>query len=588
VGLFPWWVVGRAAAQAQPTHVPAASAPAGACSVDPLQCSRDRLTSALALAAHEGPNYDTAWAWLELAKAEPVDGQPNRPHVRQAFQTLKVVLSQYRRSKGAGRAADEADIFRDRLLPIFQAAADAIAFDRLASGSPSTDRALIAELLELGEMARRAQIDIVLADSCEPLQVPLKPKDLLAEETIVYPVVGRRHTYLLVGKKPGTGHQPLSREGWTAMLAGKGSGAKEVGDLADELINGLPLAASSHAAEGSTADSWGAAKAQSLYSRLVEPLENRFLPDGEPKPDTLAPTLIFFPDPILRNVPWALLHGGPKKGLGEPDYLVRRAAIAVGPGLGYVRPSPRPQHRGQLLLGGLDEDNLRGFVSTTAREPDLSPRISDALFGPNGMSPPQPLQEQQPQDPVITGPFTRRRLETELVQGGFSAVLLATHASYVSGASYIQIHASGSSKPVEMKMTEIEAKLREGRRRAVGLDLLILMACEGAVAKAGDLGLAGAALRGGASSTIGALTVVQVGPAISYFGNALDPDQDFLSRYYDSKSRRSPAQALRDVQLYYLGIVANPDAGIVGDSAPDSPAAYPGNWGVFVVIGSWR
>ena len=587
MGIFSCWTGLDVAAQAQPIRAPAAPEPAGICTPDTLQCSRHRLAEALAQAAREGPTYATAWAWLELAKAESVDGHPNPAHARQAFQTLKVVLSQYRRSRGAGQAAEEAEIFSTRLLPIFQAAADAIAFDRLESGSPSTDRALIAELLDLGETARRAQIDIVLADSCEPLQVPLTPSNLLAQETIVYPVVGRRHTYLLVGKKPGTGGQPLSREGWTVLLAGKGSGAEEVAGIADELIKNLPDAARHHAAEENSSVGWGADDAQHLYSRLIAPLENRFLSDDEPDPDGLAPTLIFFPDPILRNVPWALLHGDRIASLDEPNYLVRRVAIAIGPGLAYVRPSPRPERRGRLLLGGLDEEYLRDFVPAAAQETDLQPRISGALVGGEDASlAGRPVR--QAETSVALGPFTRTRLEKELVRGGFAAVLLATHASYVSGASYILIHASGTGTRIRMPVLDIEAKLREGRRRANSLDLLILMACEGAVGKAGDLGLAGAALRGGASSTIGALTVVQVGPATSYFGSTLDPERDFLSRYYDSKSRRSPAQALRDVQLYYLGVRGNPELGVVEDPGSGSPAAHPGNWGVFVVIGNWR
>ncbi|MGA9580754.1 MAG: CHAT domain-containing protein [Allosphingosinicella sp.] len=561
----------------------ASATPAASVCASQLQCER-----LLAQAANDGPTYATAQAWMKLAELGGEGGKPNPRHVLKAFETVKLVLAQDRGTRSADSAGRDADLFTLRLLPIFQAAADALAYERVADGSTPTDRRLIASLLDLGETARRAQIDLVLADSCEPLQVSLAPKHLLDGETIVYPIVGSRRTYLLVGRKPDRAGRATAGDGWTLLGAGEGSGASILSPIAKQLFLRLPLAArefSNPTLSGPRAD-WGSADAHNLYELLIQPLNRRFIPPDPPRTDSTGaevekvPTLIFFPDPVLRNVPWALLHGKPDLPSGEPDYLVRRVAIAVGPGLAYVRPSPRPGVRGGLMLGGLGIAALSGFVPAVSKEEDISPWIVEpALSGSAGLAIAS-LPAGDEVGSVRLRPFTREGLQTALRRGDFSTLLLATHAQYLPGTSYFQIHPETGSGSIRMPVSRIEEWLREGRRKSRGLDLLIFLACEGAVGGAGDLGLAGAALRGGALSTVGALAPVQAKTASSYFNSKLDRNSDFLSLYYDSDSAQSAAQALRRVQLAYAGTETT--------RRQSNDLSYPANWGVFVVIGNWR
>lgn len=576
-----WSGLGAAQGEAgRPLGEPSATAPAASVCASRLQCER-----LLAQAAKDGPTYATAQAWMDLARLEAEGGQPNTRHVLKAFETLKVVLAQDRGTRPADPAGRDSDLFRVRLLPIFQAAADALAYDRVADGSTPADPALIASLLDLGETARRAQIELVLADSCEPLQVSLAPDHLLPGETIVYPIVGTRRTYLLVGRKPNRAGRAAAGDGWTLLGGGRDSGAKTISKIADALIERLPKSALDYAnapLRGSPSD-WDEDKARSLYEMLIHPLAGRFLPADAPGEGEPAETLIFLPDPVLRNVPWALLHGGMRPGRAGPDYLVRRVAIAVGPALAYVSPSTRTGYRGPLMVGGLGDALLADFVPQVAREDDIAPWIVAALSGPSASGATISGSAKGPAASARRGPFTRGRLERELERGDFSTLLLATHARYLRGASYFQIHDEVGPGAIGVPVDDIETRLRQGRRRGRALDLLVFLACEGAAGGAGDLGLAGAALRGGAKSTVGSLTLVEADSAKAYFsraGSGGRDKQDFLSLYYDSKTPQSPAQALRRVQMSYMGNGESPP--------PRHLPAFPANWGVLVVIGNWR
>ena len=475
--------------------------------------------------------------------------------------------------------------FRHRLLPIFQAAADATYRRVLARQAPAGD------LVAVGETARRAQIESVFGDACEPLEIPLSPGQLQAGETIVYPVVGTQRTYILVGTNGPNPPRERDAQGWTLVPAksDSGAGAAEMADHADRLLTRLDFAASefgdSNIQIGEEPLDWGGFEARWLFDELVAPLVRK----GVIRPAALAgdvdaPTLIFFPDPALRNVPWALLHSDESEDRSRRDYLVRSAAIAVAPALAYIRPLPQPHRRGGLLAGAIAEANLDFFVDQLGRY-GLAARLSGRLGAkPSGNS----MDNGSTRDE-----FTRDNLLGRLSTGGPSVLLLATHATFDGPASRIVVSppsGAEAARPDQVRMDEIERSIRQGLRRTRGLDLLILISCEGAAGDAGQLGLAGAALRGGAATTIGPVVRVAAEYAPYYFAHSVmselseaevgatpanhgeGRDAAFLNEYYRG---RSPAQALRQAQLASLG-PATPDYG------------YEANWGVFMVVGNWR
>lgn len=541
---------------------PSREAPSSYCpGGDHRSCAEALAGEVLAISAREGPSLSTAEAWMLLAEihgGSATDGLAPA-EVRNAFATLTSLAELPSDPRRRALAAVLPSEFRHRQLPIYQAATD-VAVAELGLGNPALPRLL----LDIGEASRRAQIEGSLADACERLEVPLSHRDLLPRETIIYPVVGTARTYLLVAANSG------SRTGWSVHPAGPDSGAAALRAVADQLLTDLPRAAA-ESAKGKAVSkiTWRASDAQDLHAQLIAPLIAAGVLNS---PADLVvddpPTLIFFPDPVLRNVPWAILHPADKPGA----YLLRDAAIAIAPGLAYIRPPRALRGRGPMLAGGFDangNEGLETFVKSLGKS-NFRKHISASLPGPD---------------------FTRTGLESALAKGDYRVVLLATHAKFGPSDSKIYVHAERDPEIGECDAPEepeenvprakgcgfdvgaIESSLRTAQRKSTGLDLLILMACEGAVGDAGDLGIAGAALRGGARATIGTLTGVEAKYARYYFHHPQRSPREgtsFLARFFDEGD--SPVMALRRAQL----------ANATGDFG------FPPNWGVYVVVGNWR
>jgi len=552
----------------------------------PAASARDLAHQALEQAAVQGPSLDAADAWMVLAEldAAPGSSRLDPRDVRRAYAVLHDSLKIAAEPAQIKGKAVPPNPFRYRFLPIFQEAADE-AWDRqgvtAGDGRRGNERSTIAALLEIGETARRAQIVSVVADACDPLQAPFSTHELRTGEVMFYPIVGARQTYLLVGRHNAEAEKRhLLAPGWTLAPAAQRSSAAEISEIADRLMDSL------QSASDEEWDGWDAADAQLLFTRLIRPLA---LPELKKPVETgqAAPVLLVFPDPTLRNVPWALLHDGPgpsdvhavvTAGSVTPmdrnaPLLMRSFAIAVEPGLAYVRPTADPDRHGKLFAAGLGEDKgLDGYVKSFKETDYLSGHQFDT----------QLLGEQ----------FTAGDLRNTLQALNPPVVLLATDATFEQGQSGITVAGTAERMPVE----DIEKSLREAKLRTRQIELLILVACEGAKGDAGDLGIAGAALRGGAISTLGTLVEVQGAYAPYYVSEsiakhdhdaALDAAQPriipFLQTYYgpgrDGKSDdlHAPAQALRVTQMSALAQLS-----------PIASKTLPHNWGVFVLVGNWR
>src|SRR5439155_12186445 len=86
--------------------------------------------------------------------------------------------------------------------------------------------------------------------------------------------------------------------------------------------------------------------AQKLYDWLLRPLEPDFAAAG-------ITTLVFVPDGPLRTIPMAPLYDG-------KEYLIRKYAVAVTPGLMLTDPRPINRANIKMLSAGLSE-SVQGF-----------------------------------------------------------------------------------------------------------------------------------------------------------------------------------------------------------------------------------
>lgn len=515
----------------------------------------DRAEQVVERLSAMGPSLELAEAWMLLAELKAQAGSSvlaDGP-VREALAALDMAVPS---PDDAALAAILPNPFKYRRLPIYQQGVESL-YRRLDLAKASPD-AVSTELIAFGEKMRRAQIENVLGDACEPLDAPLQPKALRPNERLVYPILGAQNLYLLVGRTPSADNPT----GWT-LVARRSADRPGIERSADRLVTFLQMATDLLVARlAKPGVYWGEEDARQLHAALIAPLAAELGIADEPlsasASDAAIPTVIFLSDPALRNIPWALLHDGRN---AEPGYLVKYVAIAVAPALAYVNVPARGGRRGGILAGGLDER-----LGSEARQGPFQPFVErlKGIYQPSRTLP-----------PLIGEQFTQDKLLERLRVSTYPVLLLATHAKFDGARSQFVVNRSSSGKDDTLvEVAELERSLRDNRQRAARIELLIFLSCQGATGDAGELGLAGLALRGGARTTIGAVIEVSASHAPMLFASSYREDdgaivsdpEAFLARYY---AKHSPAHALRLAQLSRL---------------KDDPA----HWGSFLVVGSWR
>ena len=236
----------------------------------------------------------------------------------------------------------------------------------------------------------------------------------------------------------------------------------------------------------------------------------------------------------------AALHDG-------KNFLVEKYSIALTPGLQLLAPRSLKQERLGALVAGLSE----------ARPPNFS-----AL--PNVEKEVKTIESELPSQVLFNNKFTNSAFEDKVSVVSYPIVHLATHAQFSSQADETFILTWNG----KIKVNELSSLLKTVRlSRNKPLELLILSACQTAT---GDdksaLGLAGVAVRSGASSTVA--TLWQINDEAS---------ATLMSQFYDQllqarKTGISKAEALRRAQK---AILNNPEY------------KSPYYWGAFVLLGNW-
>ena len=270
------------------------------------------------------------------------------------------------------------------------------------------------------------------------------------------------------------------------------------------------------------------AEAHQLYTWLVQPYVNLLS-------EQAVESLVFVPDGVLRTVPMAALHDG-------EDYLVRRYAVSVAPGLSLLDPKEHDAANAKLLAVGVSEP-VQGFRALpAAREVEALHEIYGGQV-------------------LLNEAFNSARFADELESGEPALVHLASHAVFTGDAatSFVLTHDG------RITMEEIAQIVAPTNYRRQPIELLTLSACETA---AGDeraaLGLAGVAIRSGARSALGSLWAIQDDATYKLM----------LSFYRELRAGSiSKTEALRRAQLELL------------DSHRFSAPYY---WSAFLLIGNWQ
>ena len=272
-------------------------------------------------------------------------------------------------------------------------------------------------------------------------------------------------------------------------------------------------------------------RSQSLYNWLIRPFENT-LSSSEP-----IHTLVFVLDTVLQNIPMAVLYDG-------EQYLVQKYATAITPGLRLLRPE-RLSPKLNALVAGVSESQQVGRREFTALE-----NVEDEW---------KMVQATVPSETLLNSRLTRSNLEAQFDEHSFSVIHLATHGQFSSDPEGTFILLWNQV----LNVNDLDRVLPQPGDSS-RIELLVLSACETATGdKRATLGLAGVAVRGGASSTLATLWQVNDQSTATLMG-----------QFYQELSKTTKAEALRRAQLKLWENI-------------EKDWQVPSFWGAYVLVGNW-
>jgi len=267
---------------------------------------------------------------------------------------------------------------------------------------------------------------------------------------------------------------------------------------------------------------------QQIYDWLIRPIESDLIKSG-------IETLVFVLDGDLRNIPMAVLHDG------NQNYLLEKYNIALTPGLELLPPKKLEEQKFKILGAGLTESR-DGFSPLEYVEEEM-----------------KQIKSEMPSKILLNRTFTSQNLQTYLQSDLFPIVHIATHGQFSSKAEETFILAWDDRININSL-----GNLLETSETGQGVELLVLSACETAVGdKAATLGLAGMAVKTGASSTLATLW------SVNDEGTA-----NFIHEFYKHlrNANATKAEALRQAQI---ALLKNPQY------------KHPIYWAPYILVGNW-
>ncbi len=403
--------------------------------------------------------------------------------------------------------------FRDSVEPVYRQSVELL----LQSQQGQPDGKVLEKARQRIEALQLAELDNFFREACLQGQKVLIDKVVDQDNptaAILYPIILENKLQVIV-KIPKKPLRVYGRE------ISQGEVEKTLSELRQNLVKPSAIKAFK-------------TQSQQVYNWLIQPIESELQASG-------VNTLVFVLDGALRNIPPTVLYDG-------KQYLVEKYAVALSVGLQLFEPKPLVRQHLTALTAGLTEPPPE-YSGRFSRLPAIKTELD--LISQAGVS----------TTSLVDREFTSKALENKVSNVSFSIVHLATHGEFSSRADKTFILASDG--PIDV--SQFGSILRSGDdTRPEAVQLLVLSACKTA---AGDnratLGLAGAAIKAGARSTIASLWQIDDESTAQFVG----------AFYRELKNPDiSKAEALRRAQLQML---KHPNFN------------KPSFWSAYVLIGNW-
>ncbi|MDZ8185991.1 MAG: CHAT domain-containing protein [Nostoc sp. ChiSLP02] len=399
--------------------------------------------------------------------------------------------------------------FRDSVEPVYRQSVELL----LQSQQGKPDEKILEKVRQRIEALQLAELDDFFREAC--LQGQRVALDNVvdrenAKAAIIYPIILPQELQVIV-KIP---KQPL--QNYTNKIS-QTKVEKLLVDLRRNLVN-------------PTATKTVKTQSQQVYNWLLKPIESELQKSG-------VNTLVFVLDGVLRNIPMSALYDGQK-------YLVEKYAVALSVGLQLLDPKPLVEQKLVALTAGLTQPPP-GFSNFA---PLLGIKSEFDGINKAGVS----------TTSLLDGDFKKKNLESEISAASFNIVHLATHGQFSSRLEDTFI----LDYDGQINVKDFDTLFRSQSKSVV--ELLVLSACQTATGDSrAALGLAGAAVRAGARSTIASLWQID-DKSTAMFVSAF---------YQELKSGKiTKAEAVHRAQLKLL-------------RHPNYKA--PSFWSSYVLIGNW-
>jgi CHAT domain-containing protein len=278
-----------------------------------------------------------------------------------------------------------------------------------------------------------------------------------------------------------------------------------------------------------------------LYDQIIRPFKSKLK-------DSQAQTLVFVSDGDLRKIPMSTLLD---KETGA--FLIDQYPIAITPGVNLLGSKTYPRNQLKALIGGLTSPLTAPVVAQGSQ------------FSFENLAAVQPeidlIVKNLPKSKVLKGSnFTAQQIQKEIQGNPYPIVHFATHGNFSSdprGTFFV------TDKGAIMTINDLQSILQQ-QDGTGGLDLIVFSACQTASGdRRATLGMAGAAIRSGASSTLASLWAVNDTSTAELMGD-----------FYESLTQDSQISKAKALQIATQKVRRN--------------HPHPSFWSPFIIVGNWR
>jgi CHAT domain-containing protein len=486
------------------------------------------------------------WQWQLGRILRHLGGEQNRKQAIEVYYPQAVKSLEMVRGELTGTNPDVQFSFRDDAEPVYREFVD------LLLDEPSPSPARLNQAIELMDSLQVAELEnffrCVLSQLVQVSQVSEKQDP---EAAIFYPIIlpDRIEVILQLPNQ-----NPIR---YSHKIPNAGQEVERTAlALRDALANDVSYA--------------------SEYQQPGEKIYRWLIQAAEPELEKAkVKTLVFVLDGELRNIPIAALWSG-------KVFVIQKYAVAVTPGLKLLGPKRFEQKGFKALIGGLtgSDQTLIGTVPGERRSKKSS--VSRQEFGPLPFVKReiQQLRAVIPQSTVLVDrQFVPENLAKSLKQDSFPIVHLATHGIFSNNPKETYL-VTADNQYIDLDRLQELLRTGKGNRREA-LELLTLSACETAKGnRRATLGMAGVAIRAGASSTVATLWSVDDRST----GKLVEQFYTNLRESIGKPGGGTRIQALRQAQLSLLENKVNwgkdERPGVVDYS-------HPYYWAPFIMLGNW-